>query len=138
MRELAFLNRGLAITLKDERAGKPKEAQFNYEGGVAEYVTWLNRNEDALHPPIHILRTVDHENGDGGIDQIKVEVAFQYTTGEEERVRCYANNQYNPNGGTHLTGFRRALTRTINSYAEKEKLYQGRHSSRRPATSAKA
>jgi DNA gyrase subunit B len=124
MRELAFLNRGLSITIKDERAGKPKETQFKYEGGVAEYVTWLNRNEDALHPPIHILRTVDHHNGDGETDQIKVEVAFQYTTGDEERVRCYANNQYNPNGGTHLTGFRRALTRTINSYAEKEKLFK--------------
>jgi DNA gyrase subunit B len=124
MRELAFLNRGLAIALKDERAGKPKDTQFKFEGGVAEYVTWLNRNEDALHPPIHILRIVDHENGDGGIDQIKVEVAFQYTTGDEERVRCYANNQYNPNGGTHLTGFRKALTRTINNYAEKQGLYK--------------
>ncbi len=124
MRELAFLNRGLAITLKDERAGKAKEAQFKYEGGVAEYVTWLNRNEDALHSPIHILRTVDHQNGDGGTDQIRVEVAFQYTTGEEERVRCYANNQFNPNGGTHLTGFRKALTRVVNAYAEKEGLYK--------------
>jgi DNA gyrase subunit B len=124
MRELAFLNRGLSITLKDERAGKPKETQFKYEGGVAEYVSWLNRNEDALHPPIHILRTVDHHNGDGETDQIKVEVAFQYTTGDEERTRCYANNQYNPNGGTHLTGFRKALTRVVNAYAEKAGLFK--------------
>src|SRR5439155_216547 len=56
--------------------------------------------------------------------QIKFEVAFQYTTGDEERVRCYANNQFNPNGGTHLTGFRKALTRTINNYAEKQGLYK--------------
>src|SRR6478735_8520846 len=122
LRELAFLNRGLAITLKDERTNK--ETHFKYEGGVAEYVTWLNRNEDALHPPIHILRTVDHTDGDGHPDPIKVEVAFQYTTGDDERVRCYANNQFNPNGGTHLTGFRKALTRTINSYAEKNGLYK--------------
>jgi DNA gyrase subunit B len=124
LRELAFLNRGLAITLKDERSDKPKETHFQFEGGVAEYVTWLNRNEDALHPPVHILRTIDHTNGGGEADQIKVEVAFQYTTGDDERVRCYANNQFNPNGGTHLTGFRRALTRTINSYAEKNGLYK--------------
>jgi len=124
MRELAFLNRGLSITVKDERAGKPKESQFKFEGGVAEYVTWLNRTEDALHPPVHILRTIEHSNGGGEVDPIKVEVAFQYTTGDEERVRCYANNQYNPNGGTHLTGFRKALTRTINSYAEKNGLFK--------------
>lgn len=124
MRQLAFLNRGLSIALKDERTATPKESQFRYEGGVAEYVTWLNRNEDALHAPIHILRTVNHENGGGETDEIKVEVAIQYTTGDEERTFCYANNQYNPNGGTHLTGFRRALTRTINAYAEKEKLYK--------------
>jgi DNA gyrase subunit B len=122
LRELAFLNRGLAITLKDERTGK--ETHFKYEGGVAEYVTWLNRNEDALHPPVHILRTIEHTNGGGEADEIKVEVAFQYTTGDDERVRCYANNQFNPNGGTHLTGFRKALTRTINSYAEKNGLYK--------------
>ncbi|MBO0697113.1 MAG: DNA gyrase subunit B [Zavarzinella sp.] len=124
LRELAFLNRGLAITLKDERTEKPKEAHFKFEGGVAEYVTWLNRNEDALHPPVHILRTIEHENGGGEVDPIKVEVAFQYTSGDDERVRCYANNQFNPNGGTHLTGFRKALTRTINTYAERQGLYK--------------
>lgn len=124
LRELAFLNRGLLIDLKDERSDKPKETHFRYEGGVAEFVTWLNRNEDALHPPIHILRTVQHENGDGATEEIKVEVAFQYTTADEERVRCYANNQFNPNGGTHLTGFRKALTRVVNAYAEKEGLYK--------------
>lgn len=122
LRELAFLNRGLSITIKDER--NDKETHFMYEGGVSEYVTWLNRNEDALHPPIHILKTVDWTDAEGNLDPIKVEVALQYTTGEEERVRCYANNQFNPNGGTHLTGFRKALTRVVNAYAEKEKLYK--------------
>ncbi|HJZ91306.1 MAG TPA: DNA gyrase subunit B [Gemmataceae bacterium] len=124
LRELAFLNRGLAISLKDEREKPAKETHFQFGGGVAEYVSWLNRNEDVLHPPVHILRTVDYENGGGEVDPIKVEVAFQYTTADEERVRCYANNQFNPNGGTHLTGFRKALTRTINAYAEKEGLYK--------------
>lgn len=122
LRELAFLNRGLSIDLKDERSGK--ETHFLYEGGVSEYVSWLNRSEDVLHPPIHILRVVEHTDADGNNDPIKVEVAFQFTNGDEERVRCYANNQYNPNGGTHLSGFRRALTRSINAYAEKEKLYK--------------
>jgi DNA gyrase subunit B len=122
LRELAFLNRGLAITIKDERSHK--ETHFMFEGGVSEYVTWLNRNEDSLHPPIHILKTVDYTNSDNELDPIKVEVALQYTTGDEERIRCYANNQYNPNGGTHLTGFRKALTRVVNAYAEKEKFYK--------------
>ncbi|WP_020470214.1 DNA gyrase subunit B [Zavarzinella formosa] len=122
LRELAFLNRGLSITIKDERTDK--ETHFIYEGGVSEYVAWLNRNEQVLHPPIYILKTVDWTDGDGNNDPIKVEVALQYSTGDEERVRCYANNQYNPNGGTHQTGFRRALTRVVNAYAEKEKLYK--------------
>ena len=122
LRELAFLNRGLAITIKDDRSDK--ETNFLYEGGVSEYVAWMNRNEDVLHPPIHILKTVDWTDGDGLNDPIKVEVAIQYTNGDDVRVRCYANNQYNPNGGTHQTGFRRALTRVVNAYAEKEKLYK--------------
>ena len=113
LRELAFLNRGLAINFRDERSNK--EAHFLYEGGVAEFVAWMNRNEDFLHPPVQILKQVG---------PVLVEVAFQYTTGDEERVRCYANNQFNPNGGTHLSGFRAALTRTINTYAEKEKQYK--------------
>ncbi|MEZ6142457.1 MAG: DNA gyrase subunit B [Zavarzinella sp.] len=122
MRELAFLNRGLSILLKDERANR--EVTFYYEGGVAEFVKWMNRNETGLHEPIHILKTVEHEDTAGEKEQIKVEVALQYTNGEDEKVRCYANNQYNPEGGTHLTGFRRALTRVVNTYGEKEKLFK--------------
>ncbi len=122
LRELAFLNRGLAISIKDERTDK--ETHFKYEGGVSEYVAWLNRNDTALHPPIHILKTVDWTDGDGNNDPIKVEVAVQYINEDEERVRCYANNQFNPNGGTHQTGFRRALTRVVNAYAESQKLYK--------------
>ncbi|MEI6686416.1 MAG: toprim domain-containing protein, partial [Planctomycetota bacterium] len=108
LRELAFLNKSLAFTLTDDRTGKSEE--FKYEGGIAEFVKHLNRNNDVIHPPIYI----EHSVGD-----IKVECALQYTREDEERVRCYANNAYNPVGGTHLSGFRAALTRTVGAYGEK-------------------
>src|SRR5438445_5711808 len=108
LRELAFLNKGLAITLHDERTGK-KET-FHYEGGIAEFVAYLNRNDEVLHAPIYLDKT---------IDRVRVEVALQYTTGEEERSRAYANNAFNPGGGTHMSGFRTAITRTLNSYGSK-------------------
>ncbi|HZT79557.1 MAG TPA: DNA gyrase subunit B, partial [Gemmataceae bacterium] len=111
LRELAFLNKGLSIKLSDEATGK--EETFFYAGGVAEFVEYLDRSEDVLHKPIYIEKLVD---------DVRVEAAFQYTTGEEERVRCYANNAYNPGGGTHLSGFRAALTRTLNAYISKEGL----------------
>jgi DNA gyrase subunit B len=109
LRELAFLNKGLAIKLTDARNGK--EETFHYAVGVAEFVEYLNRSEETLHKPIYIEKTQD---------AVRVEVALQYTTGEEERVRCYANNAYNAGGGTHLSGFRAALTRTLNAYGSKE------------------
>ena len=108
LRELAFLNRGLSIAFRDERVNK--EVTFCYEGGVAEYVVWMNEGEDVLHPPIHVVKE---------IGQVRVEAAMQYTKGEDERIRCYANNQKNPEGGTHLSGFRTALTRTLKAYGEK-------------------
>jgi DNA gyrase subunit B len=109
LRELAFLNKGLGIQLIDERTGK-KEA-FKYDGGIAEFVQYLNRSEEVLHKPIYLDKTQD---------DVKVEVAIQYTTNDEERVRCYANNAYNSMGGTHLSGFRAALTRALNAYGSKE------------------
>ncbi len=109
LRELAFLNRGLYFHLNDARVNR--QEVYYYQGGVAEYVLWVNRSEDTIHPPIHIDRELDH---------IKVEVAIQYTSGEQETVRCYANNAYNPVGGTHLTGFRIALTRALGAYGEKQ------------------
>jgi DNA gyrase subunit B len=113
LRELAFLNKGLAIKLTDKRTGK--EANFRYDGGIAEFVEYLNQSEDVLHKPVYVDRTVD---------QVRVEVALQYTTSDEERVRCYANNAYNSVGGTHLSGFRTALTRTLNAYGSKEGLFK--------------
>jgi DNA gyrase subunit B len=112
-RELAFLNKGLGIKLTDERSSK--EEVFKYDGGLAEFVQYLNRAEDVLNKPIHMDRTVD---------EVRVEVAIQYTTSEEERVRCYTNNAYNPDGGTHLSGFRSAITRTLNAYGGKENLFK--------------
>src|SRR5262249_20634173 len=84
LRELAFLNKGLTFKLVDERASK--EETFKFDGGISEYVEYMNRSEDALHKPIYVDKTQDH---------VRVEVAFQYNTSEEERVRCYANNAYN-------------------------------------------
>ena len=113
LRELAFLNKGLAISLHDERNGK-KDA-FHYAGGIGEFVAYLNRNDEALHAPIYVDKT---------IDDIRVEVAMQYTTGEEERSRAYANNAFNPGGGTHLSGFRAAVTRALNAYGTKQEMFK--------------
>jgi DNA gyrase subunit B len=113
LRELAYLNKGLAIHLLDERNGK--EDRFFAEGGVAEYVEYLNRSEETVHKTLYIDRT---------IDDVRVEVAFQYTTGEHEQVRCYANNAHNPNGGTHLSGFRTAITRALSTYGKKNNLFK--------------
>lgn len=113
LRELAFLNRGLSITLHDERSGR--KDHFLYEGGVGEYVAWLNQNETTLHQPVYIRKE---------IDKMMVEAALQYNQSDEERIRCYANNAYNPNGGTHLSGFRAGLTRTLNAYGEKANLFE--------------
>jgi DNA gyrase subunit B len=113
LRELAFLNKGLAIKLTDKRTGK--EEAFKYDGGIAEFVQYLNHSEDVLHKPVYVDRTLDH---------VRVEVALQYTTSDEERVRCYANNAYNSVGGTHLSGFRAALTRTLNTYGSKEGFFK--------------
>jgi DNA gyrase subunit B len=114
LRELAFLNKGLAITLLDERAGK--QEQFKYDHGIAEFVAYMDRSDEVLHKPIYIEKVVDN---------VKVEVALQYTTADDERVRCYANNAFNPMGGTHLVGLRTALTRTLSNYGSKEGLFKG-------------
>lgn len=109
LRELAFLNKGLGISVSDERNGK--KDTFHYEGGIAEFVKYINRSDEVLHEPIYV---------DRAIDNVRVEVAMQYSsTGEEERVRAYANNAYNPGGGTHLSGFRAAVTRALNAYGNK-------------------
>ncbi|HEY7994096.1 MAG TPA: DNA topoisomerase (ATP-hydrolyzing) subunit B [Candidatus Eremiobacteraceae bacterium] len=108
LRELAFLNRGLKINLIDERVDKKQS--FCYEGGIKSFVEHLNKNKE----PLHEVRYVTGERSN-----IQVEVAFQYNDGYIENVFAYANNIHTVDGGTHLSGFRRALTRVINNYAKK-------------------
>ncbi len=108
-RELAFLNKGMAIAISDERVGRAET--FQYEGGIGEYVAYLNTGEQVDHAPIYMMKKVDN---------IQVEVALQYCNSEDERVRCYTNNAYNPVGGTHLSGFRTGITRVLQTYGKKE------------------
>jgi DNA gyrase subunit B len=111
LRELAFLNRGVAILLVDERTGK--ETRFQYEGGIRSFVEHMNKNRTALHPePIYLTQVRE-----GGTAEELVEIALQWTDGYQEQVFCFTNTINNRDGGTHLVGFRSALTRTINSYA---------------------
>ncbi len=115
LRELAFLNRGLRIKLRDKR-GKGKEHFFEYSGGVVSFVKYLNENKVTLgDEPIHV-----HSEKDG----IDVEIAMQYTDGYAESVYSFANNINTIEGGTHLVGFKSALTRTLNNYAQNSNLFK--------------
>ena len=114
LRELAFLNKGLAISLKDERKGQLKEETFVYKGGLAEFVKHLLGNRKPLHPkPV----TFEAER-----DGTQVEGAIQYDDGYNDNTFSFVNNINTHEGGTHLTGFRAALTRTINEWAKKDGL----------------
>ncbi|MEW6002025.1 MAG: DNA topoisomerase (ATP-hydrolyzing) subunit B [Nitrospirota bacterium] len=107
LRELAFLNRGLKITLSDERT--EKRQVFHYSGGIVSFVEHLNKNKTLIHPkPIHIS---------GEKEDVIVEIALQYNDGYTETIYTFANNINTKEGGTHLIGFKSALTRTVNSYA---------------------
>ncbi|GAB6265728.1 MAG: DNA topoisomerase (ATP-hydrolyzing) subunit B [Methanothrix sp.] len=114
LRELAFLNRGLKITIKDERSDK--ENIFQYAGGILSFVQYLNTNKEVLHEqPVYFSRS---KNG------TQVEVALQYNNSYAENIFSYANNINTREGGTHLMGFRAALTRTVNDYARNNKLFK--------------
>ena len=112
-REMAFLNRGVSLCFVDERGEEPEEINFYFEGGVGTFVRYLNRQRRALHDPVHIRRTVDTS---------EVEVGLQYTDTATENTLVFANTIVNQDGGTHLTGLRKALTRQLNDFARKNKL----------------
>ena len=114
LREMAFLNKGLKIIFKDAKAENAEEQVYHYEGGIGSYVEFLNKNKEVMfNPPVYIDKTVDGTN---------VEIALQYTDSYAESVLSFANNINTHSGGTHLTGFRNAITRVLNDYARKNNI----------------
>jgi len=114
LREMAFLNKGIKITLKDEREGKKKEEEFHYEGGIREFVAHQNRNKEPIHNEIVYFETKKKN--------MEAEIALQYTDSYNEVTMSYANNINTTEGGYHLVGFKIALTKVINEYARKAKI----------------
>ncbi len=111
LRELAYLNRGLRITITDERGDEERTDAYYYEGGIKSYVEHLNKNKEPIHEePIFI---------EGEKDGISIEIAMQYNSGYAENLFSFANNINTYEGGTHESGFKTALTRVINDYARK-------------------
>jgi DNA gyrase subunit B len=114
LREFAFLSAGVKLILKDERGDEYREAVFEYEGGIRSFVEYINRAKDPVHPDVIYVAKV--------LDKVTVEVAIQYNDGYGENMLCFANYVNTTEGGTHLSGFRSALTRSINDYARKSGL----------------
>ncbi|WP_133969003.1 DNA topoisomerase (ATP-hydrolyzing) subunit B [Eubacterium limosum] len=117
LRELAFLNKGVSITLADERESEKRKETYCYEGGIRSYIEYMNKNKDPLYEQIAYYEKE--------MDDYSLEIAFQYTAGYSENIYSYANNIYTPEGGSHLNGFKSALTRTINTYARKNNYIKG-------------
>jgi DNA gyrase subunit B len=115
LRELAFLNKGLSIRFTDERTDPPKDVTFQYEGGIREFVAWLNEGKEPLHPDVIVL--------EGEAQGVRIEAALQFNSGYAEVVQSFANNIHTVEGGTHLSGFRTALTRALLNYARREKFF---------------
>ncbi len=113
-REMAFLTRGLRICIRDERKEEPVEESFLYEGGIKEFVTYLNKSKEELYPEVIYC--------EGEKDGVWVEVAMQHNDSYTENTYGFVNNITTPEGGTHIVGFRNALTKTVNDYARKNKL----------------
>ena len=114
LREMAFLTKGLKIILRDTREDSEKENTFHYEGGIREFVSYLNKSKEALYPEIIYC--------EGEKDGVAVEVAMQHNDSYTENSYGFVNNINTPEGGTHIVGFRNALTKTFNDYARKNKL----------------
>lgn len=111
IRELAFLNKGLRISLTDLRDGQNREHDYMYEGGIKEYVAYINKNKTPIHDEIIYVEDMQND--------IKIEVSMQYNDGYQENIYSFCNNINTHEGGTHEEGFRLALTRVINNYARK-------------------
>ncbi len=114
LREMAFLTKGLKITLEDEREGIQQKKEFHYEGGIKEFVAYLNKNKQPLYEKILYF--------EGNRNNVAVEVALQHNDTFNESVYSFVNNIVTPEGGTHLVGFRNAITKTFNDYARNNKL----------------
>ena len=122
LQEMAFLNRGLTIVLTDERERTPRVEEFCYQGGIIDFVKFLNQGEEVdagLKEPIYLS---GENNTDDAAKRAEVEVAVQWNTSYSEHVMSFANNIYTPDGGMHMEGFRTALTRVINDYARKQNI----------------
>lgn len=119
-REIAFLNKGLVISLEDRREGKQRKEVFEFKGGIVEFVDFLNKNRETLLPsPVYFNKFNRNESGD---IENEIEVCFQFNDGYNEIINAYANNINTEEGGTHLDGFKNGLTKVINDYAVKNKI----------------
>ncbi len=119
-REMAYLNRGLRITITDERVEEGKTDTFHAEGGIAEFVEYLNRAKNPIHKkPVYFIQSKD---------EYEVEIGMQWTDAYSEVLTGYANNIHTPGGGTHISGFKTAITRVLNSYAKENNLLKGKTS----------
>lgn len=119
MREMAFLNKGLRITIEDKREGRKKKESFCYEGGIREFVTFMNRNKKVINEDVFYFENQKKDEATG--KEYEVEVALQYTGNYNETVMSYANNINTIEGGFHLQGLKAAITRTLNDYARRTK-----------------
>ena len=116
IRELAFLNKGLTINLKDERAEEERSETYLYKGGLKQFIDYLNENKHAIHPQVIAF--------EGEKDDVPIDVAFQYNDSYNENILSYVNNINTIEGGTHLSGLRTALTRTLNNYATRNNMFK--------------
>ncbi|MGD9901487.1 MAG: DNA topoisomerase (ATP-hydrolyzing) subunit B [Spirochaetales bacterium] len=113
-REIAFLNRSITLSIEDLREDKPKKEVFRFDGGIVEFVDYLNKNKETLFPSTVYINKETDKN--------QIEIAIQYNDGYNENIQAYANNINTTEGGTHLVGFKNALTRVVNNYGTKEKI----------------
>jgi DNA gyrase subunit B len=116
LREISFLNAGLTILLRDERSDPAREQTYHFEGGIREFVRLLVKNKTPLHDEVIYI----HDTREG----VEVEIAMQWSDAYNEQVFCYTNNVHNKDGGTHLTGLRAALTKSVNNYGQAQNLFK--------------